>query len=93
MFHEGRSALAKTANSSPDPDRVNYRLLKLIKDTPPGTAVISDTAVSCERGRTPDRWRDLQMVMIPKPGKPAQKVIASHLQLEHELFHHLQYGS
>lgn len=65
---EVHDAPSKTANSSsPGPDRVNYHLIKLIKDTPLGKA-INDTAHRCEGTATPDSWRDSQMV-IPKPNK------------------------
>jgi hypothetical protein len=53
-IHAVRSALANTSNnSSQGPSRINYRLLKLIKDTPLGAAVINDTAATCEGTKPP----------------------------------------
>ena len=76
MMEAVRRVLAKTSSSSsPGPDRVNYRLLKLINGTPLSVAVINDIAGTCEGGGgSPETWRDLKMVMIPKPGKPIDLV-------------------
>jgi len=67
-----RALAGRKNNSSPGPHRVPYRLLKLIKDTPLGEALIArtpsgDTAV-------PSHHRDGVMVMIPKPSKDHTKV-------------------
>ena len=64
-------ALSKTSNNStPGPDGISFRLLKIIKDTDLGQAVINDIAYNVDN---PDHssppWKALNMVMIPKPGK------------------------
>ena len=70
-----QAKLSKTASESAlGPDRINYRLLKLISSTPLGEAVIDDIAITCEGGRTLDEYRDLKVMMVPKPGKPANLV-------------------
>jgi len=70
-----RKALARTkSNSAAGPDGISYRLLKLVKDTPIGQAVIKEIASWVETGLIPNHARDLPMVMIPKPGKDHKTV-------------------
>jgi len=68
-----RGALSKTKNSSaPGPDGVTWRLLKLIKDTRLGGAVLDDVGMVAQldnRYYGEEEWRGMTMVMIPKPGK------------------------
>ena len=65
-----RAALARTkANSSPSPDGISYRLLRLVKDTTLGRAVIDQVASWVDTGQLPDYARGMKMLMIPKPGK------------------------
>jgi len=68
-----RHALKKTRNNSaPGPDGISWKLLKILKDTGVGRAVIEDAGQVAERRgttRMPERWRAMKMVMIPKPGK------------------------
>jgi len=49
--------LSKTSNhSAPGPDRIPYRLIKLIKDTPLGHALINDIALTSGSGFIPPRF-------------------------------------
>ena len=66
-------ALKKTRNdSAPGPDGVSWKLLKKLKDTSLGKAVLEDIGQVAETEwltRMPEEWRNMKMVMIPKPGK------------------------
>jgi len=66
-------ALKKTRNdSAPGPDGVSWKLLKMLKDTSLGKAVLEDigqVAGMSKAARMPEEWRAMKMVMIPKPGK------------------------
>jgi len=71
-------ALCRTRNNSaPGPDNISWKLLKAIRGTPLGKAIIEDVAqVTSEEHQTriPEEWRELKMVMLPKPGKDHTKV-------------------
>lgn len=73
-----RRALSKTKNTSAlGPDEVTWRLLKMIKDTRLGEAVLEDVEmmVQLDIGYYGEaEWRDMMMVIIPKPGKDHSKV-------------------
>jgi len=72
-----REALGKTKNSSaPGPDGVTWKLLKKIKDTKLGRALLEDAAqvAYMEGARMPEEWRKMRMIMLPKPGKDHTKV-------------------
>ena len=61
-------ALIGTKNSSaPGPDWVSYQLIKAVRDTPLGQGVIKEVAESLLEGRTPPEWREMRVVLIPKP--------------------------
>ena len=61
-------ALNSTNNSSsPGPDGISYRLLKLLKHTDLGKALLHDINSYVRDGIPPNR--ELTMVMVPKPGK------------------------
>ena len=67
-------ALSTTSNTStPGPDRISYRLLKLIKDTNLGTRAIGFLADFLRGKRTTlsgtGDGRNITVVMIPKTGK------------------------
>ena len=67
-------ALSKTnSHSTPGPDRISYRLLKLLKDTRLGTQTIDILADFCSGRRTIlsglGDGREITVVMIPKVGK------------------------
>jgi len=68
-----RHALKKTRNgSAPGPDGISWKLLKMISGTALGRAVLEDVGQVAETARVtrmPEKWRDMKMVMIPKPGK------------------------
>jgi len=57
------------------PDGISWKLLKAIKGTKLGKAVIEDVAqvVSGDGTRMPEEWRSMKMVMVPKPGKDHTK--------------------
>ena len=63
-------ALMGAKNSSaPGPDGVSYRLIKAVRDTPLGQGVIKEVVESLLEGRTPPEWREMRVVLIPKPGR------------------------
>ena len=67
-------ALSGTSNSSaPGPDGVSYKLLKAIKDTRLGKDVVEEVATNLIRGKIPDRWKEMRVVLIPKPGRDLTK--------------------
>lgn len=75
-MEEVLGALAKTRNNSaPGPDGITYSLIKYIKETPLGTALIHDIA-RCATGEeeAPPDFRNQIMVIIPKPNKPRKQV-------------------
>ena len=67
-------ALSGTSNSSaPGPDGVSYKLLKAIKDNRLGKAVVEEVATNLIRGKIPDRWKEMRVVLMPKPGRDLTK--------------------
>jgi len=66
-----RNALKKTRNdSAPGPDGVSWKLLKKLRNTRVGRAILEDVEQVAGGGaRIPEEWRGMKMVMIPKPGK------------------------
>ena len=74
-----RQALSKTnSHSTPGPDRISYRLLKLLKDTRLGSQTIDILADFLSGRRTIlsglGDGREITVVMIPKIGKALNKV-------------------
>ena len=71
-------ALKKTRNdNAAGPDGISWKLLKAIKDTRVGKALLEDigqVAEMEEGSRMSEKWRELKVVMIPKPGKDHAKV-------------------
>jgi len=65
-------ALRKARNdSAPEPDGISWKLLKALKGMKIGRAVLEDAGQVAETEsltRMPEEWRDMKMVMIPKPG-------------------------
>jgi len=71
------TALGKTKNNSaPGPDGVSWKLLKTIKNTPLGRAMVEDVSqvVAGVGTKMPEEWREMKMVMLPKPGKDHERV-------------------
>ena len=65
-----RNALFGTKiNSTAGPDGVGYRLIKAIQDTRLGNELFGEVVTALRGGYIPDRWRDMQAVLIPKPGR------------------------
>ena len=56
-------------NSAAGPDSVGYRLIKAIRDTRLGSELLGEVVSALRGGYIPDRWRDMQVVLIPKPGR------------------------
>ena len=54
-------------NSAPGPDGVGYRLIKAIRDTRLGSELLGEVVSALRGGYIPDRWRDMGVVLIPKP--------------------------
>ena len=74
-----RALLNTKNNSAPGPDGISYRLLKLIRHTTLGKAIIRDIACCFpnnerEREDIPTAWQEMLTVMIPKPGKDHELV-------------------
>jgi len=71
-----KAALAKTRNSAPGSDGICWRLLKSVNTTPVGEAVLQGIGMMAkvERGYFGQKeWRDIKMVMIPKPERTDQR--------------------
>ena len=65
-----RSALSGTKNNSAaGPDGVGYRLIKAVRDTRLGTEVLGEVVAALRGGYILDRWRNVRVVLIPKPGQ------------------------
>ena len=78
MLQRVRRALRSTKNrSAAGPDNVSWRLLKMISTTHLGRQLERDVVRMADvrnRLRVHSQWRDLMMIMIPKPGKDHTKV-------------------
>jgi len=72
-----RRALGKTRNhSAPGPDGVSWRLLKALKGKELGEAVLEDVGQMAEVGNRyygEEEWRQMEMVIIPKPGRDVKR--------------------
>ena len=65
-----RGALSGTKNNSAaGPDGVGYRLIKAVRDTRLGNELLGEVVAALRGGYIPDRWRDMRVVLIPKPGR------------------------
>ena len=65
-----RDALSVTKNNSgASPDRVGYRLIKAIRDTRLGNELLGQGVSVLRGGYIPSKWRDMRVVLIPKPGR------------------------
>ena len=75
-LERGRKALRSTKNcSSPGPDRISYRLLKLLQHTPLVTHLLHDICNAAYHScPLPHSTRDLTMIMVPKPNKDHTRV-------------------
>ena len=73
MMRRIHRALKKTRNDiAAGPDGISWKLLKMLKGTTLGKALLEDISQVAEVGtrtRIPEDWRKMKMVMIPKPGK------------------------
>ena len=64
-----RGALSGTKNNSAaSPDGMGYRLIKAVRDPGLGTEVLGEVVAALKGGYILDRWRDMRVVLIPKPG-------------------------
>ena len=74
MIEQVRKALSGTSNSSaPGPHGINYKLLKAIKDTRLGNEVLKEVTTNLIRGSIPSRWKEMRVVLIPKPERDLTK--------------------
>ena len=65
-----RDALSGTKNNSAaGPDGIGYRLIKAVRDTRLGNELLGEIVAALSGGYIPDRWRDMRVVLIPKPGR------------------------
>ena len=65
-----RGSLSGTKNNSAaGPDGVGYRLIKSVRDTRLGNELLGEIVAALRGGYIPDRWRDVRVVLIPKPGR------------------------
>ena len=53
-------------NSATGPNRVGYRVIKAVRDTRPGAEVLGEVVAALQEWCTPDRWRDMRVVLILK---------------------------
>ena len=64
------SALSGTKNNSAaGPDGVGYRMIKAVRDTKLGIEVLGEVVAALRGGYIPDRWREMRVVLIPKPAR------------------------
>ena len=56
-------------NSAASPDGVGYRLIKAVRDTRLGNELLGEVVAALRGGYIPDRWRNMRVVLIPKPGR------------------------
>ena len=64
-----RSALSRTRNNSAaGTDGVGYRMIKAVRDTKLGIEVLGEVVAALRGGYIADRWREMRVVLIPKPG-------------------------
>ena len=65
-----RTALMGTKNSSaPGPDGISNRLIKIVKDSPLGKELVNEVAVQLLEGTIPDKWKEMRVLLIPKPAR------------------------
>ena len=65
-----RSALSETKNNSvAGLDGIGDRLIKAVWDTRLRIEVLGEVVAALRGGYIPDRWRDMRVVLIPKPGR------------------------
>ena len=65
-----QGALSGTKNNSAaGPDGLGYRLIRAVRDTRLGSEVMGEIAAALRGGYIPDRWRDMLVVLILKPGQ------------------------
>ena len=69
-----QSALSGTKNNSAaGPDGVGYRMIKAVRETKLGIEVLGEVVAALRGVYIPDRWREMQVVLIPKPGRDLTK--------------------
>ena len=65
-----QDALSRTKNNSAaGPDGVGYKLIQVVRDTKLGYEVLGEVGAALRGGYIPDRWRDIRVVLITKPGR------------------------
>ena len=51
------------------PDGVGYWLIAAVRDTRLGREVLDEVVAGLRGGYMPDRWREMRVVLIAKPGR------------------------
>ena len=70
MIEWVQGALSGTKNNSAaGPDGLGYRLIRTVRDTRLGSEVMGEIAAALRGGYIPDRWWDMRVVLILKPGQ------------------------
>ena len=62
-----------TNNSTAGRDGVGYKLIKAVQDIRLGKEVLWENVAALRGGYIPDRWRNMWVVLIPKPGRDLTK--------------------
>ena len=57
------------SSSVPGPDGISYQLIKAVKDTLLSAELINEVAVQPLEGTIPDKWKEMRVVLILKPGR------------------------
>ena len=74
LEEEIRKALSRTSNlSAPGPDRIGYRLIKMVMGTRLEDELIKEVARNLAKGKIPKEWQNSKIVMICKSGKDHNK--------------------
>jgi len=71
---EVRKALSGTSNlSALGPDKIGYRLIKMVMRTKLRDELMKEVARNLARGRIPKKWQNSKVMMILKPRKDHNK--------------------
>jgi len=74
LEEEVRKSLSRTSNSlTPGPDRIRYRLIKMVMGTKLGDKLIKEIARNLVERKILKEWQNSKVVMIPKLGKDHNK--------------------
>ena len=69
------NAIRGTSNTlAAGPDGIGYRLIKLVLGTRLGRELVALIVDQLQKGLIPERWKEMKMVMIPKPGRDLTQI-------------------